>query len=235
MGKLKQKMGKVKQKTIHVGNRRKYINQRAILMKDKKTIYSAFIDAPAIFETTKRVKINGETYYSSPETHTFPACSLTIYDDWWRGWPNPTLRTEMYYEECRAIFYKGEFYGLFDFEFRTMDELKRTWKCLNRIWDDLEWCVSDSNLKGYTRLLSGHSRWLSRKITEDEILMTHKELMHKANKSPYDCGEAVRFFIRDICEYLMISEGQYISGRYDVKVQMIKRLKLKANDKNKRL
>lgn len=217
---------KIDYEVIHSHSSRSYSNQKAVMMNDGKTIYSAFADGEAYFRSRKYITVNGEKFYSDiSKTISYPASSMSIYDGRWRG-----RKEQMYYKGCTAVFYRGEFYGLYDFKHSTIDDLERTLLCLDELWNDLEWCVSDSNLNGYTRLISGHSRWVSRKITKEEILMTHKELIEKSNKSPYNCENAVRIFIRDICNYLMITESQYISGKYDVKNQMIKRLHKKINN-----
>lgn len=191
---------------------------RAIILKDKNIIYKAAgDDGYAIYDETKSVIIDGEIYTRKAHSvKQYPCC---------------TFEKKNYNE---VIFYRGDFYDMYGFRANTIQEMSTLKECLEEEWKDLKWCPWDRAIIGHVRLVVGHSTEISRMITVSEITMSYKELMNKAKESGMDCERAIRYFSLDISEYLIISVEAYRTGNYDLNTQMLKRLQLKINNKDKK-
>ncbi len=99
-------------------------------------------------------------------------------------------------------------------------------------------------LPTYT-IVRGHSRRVYGLLSRAVLQMTYKELECKIKDARTKFSEYIKYnfeedltlmendIVKDICDYLMIKESQYKSGRFNIIDQLNKRLNYNINNKNK--
>jgi hypothetical protein len=214
-------MNQIQTDIIHRGNTIWGANECAVKNDDQKLIYRVYENCRGIFDEHKTVIINGEEFESTE----------------YGKYNYPVSKIEMGYE--KPIFYRGSWYVISGYRAVTQEEVSDTHNQLSHHWTDLVIEYSDwdelikDNMMGEVYLLCGHSLNIKRKITLAELQMSYKKIEEMAKTLDQDCSRPLRWWRVLVSSFLMIDEDRYVSGRYDINTQIIKRLHAKINHKTK--
>ena len=194
----------------------------AQLIKSSNTIYKSTLDCDAIYDEVKTVNIDGDVFTKTKNCVAKYKCC--------------TIDKQGYRD---VILYRGNYYTTYGYRGWTQDEvheverdLSKYWKDVHTAWKDDKYHIED-NMDGTVAMIIGNTLCVRRTITKEELLLGYKGLLKKAEDSGLDCDIALKRYVRDVSNYLCISENQFKSGKYNLTDKLINRIHLKINNKNK--
>lgn len=206
---------------------------KLVMRKNKNEIYYVRENGMAHIKANKWVFVNGEKYVLQwPKILDYP---VSIFE---------------YRDYRQTVIYRGEVYTISGLRSVTQGEVWKLCNHLIHIWPDLD-CDSKMPFKPFAdgkdwfdrkynssmiEMISGHSASIYRKITLKDLQTPYKHIEKKVfdmKNDKDDENQTLRSYAHFMSEYLQVKVDRYKNGSFNLNDQMIKRLHLKINSKNK--